>query len=265
MADIGAAALLGLIQGLTEFLPISSTAHLFLAERLLRLDPARFGLSFDVALHMGTLLAVLLYFASTWIQLVADALRGSARAIALIAVGTIPAAAAGALLQNEVETTFRDPRLVAGALVAGSLVFIAAEYVARQRRAMPELGVADALVIGTAQAIALIPGVSRSGITISAALFRDLQRGDATRFAFLLGTPVMLGAGAKTLLDARRAEALFAQPDVLAVGFGTSFIAGLTAVAFLVRYLRTNSLAPFIVYRIVLAVAIVLAVTQGLL
>jgi len=128
-----------------------------------------------------------------------------------------------------------------------------------------EVGVGDALVIGIAQAIALIPGISRSGITISAGLVRELRREDATRFAFLLATPVILGAGAKTLLDARKATALFAQPDVLAVGFALSFLSGLAAVAFMVRFLRGHSLNWFVAYRLALAALIVIAVIAGVL
>jgi len=202
--DLAAAALLGIVQGLTEFLPVSSTAHLILVSDLLKLDPERFGLSFDVALHLGTALA-------------------------------------------------------------GSIIFVAAEAIARQRRAMSEVGVTDALLIGVAQAIALIPGISRSGITISAGLVRELRREDATRLAFLLATPVILGAGAKTLLDARKAAELFAQPDVLAVGFVLSFLSGLAAVAFMVRFLRAHSLNWFVAYRLVLAAAIVAAVAAGML
>jgi undecaprenyl-diphosphatase len=130
---------------------------------------------------------------------------------------------------------------------------------------MTEVGVADALVIGIAQAIALIPGISRSGITISAGLARALRREDATRFAFLLATPVILGAGAKTLLDARKAADLFAQPNVVAVGFVLSFLSGLAAVAFMVRFLRGHSLNWFVAYRLVLAALIVVAVVAGFL
>ncbi|MEK6207120.1 MAG: undecaprenyl-diphosphate phosphatase [Chloroflexota bacterium] len=257
--------MLGIVQGLTEFLPVSSTAHLILVSDLLNLDPERFGLSFDVALHMGTALAVLLYFARTWLELALDVFRGRWRMPALIVVGTAPAAIAGALFQSAIERELRGPLVVASGLVVGSIVFVVAEAIARQRRAMTQVGVADALVIGVAQAIALIPGISRSGITISAGLFRELRREDATRFAFLLATPVILGAGAKTLLDARKAAELLAAPDVLAIGFVLSFLSGLAAVAFMVRFLRGHSLNWFVAYRLVLAALIVVAVVAGVL
>ncbi len=265
MNDLAAAVLLGIVQGLTEFLPVSSTAHLILVSDFLKLDPERFGLSFDVALHLGTALAVLLYFARTWIDLVVGLFRGQWRMPALIVLGTAPAATAGVLFQSAIEREMRGPLVIAAGLVVGSIVFVAAEAIARQRRLMTEVGVLDALVIGIAQAIALIPGISRSGITISAGLVRELQRGDATRLAFLLATPVILGAGAKTLLDARKAAALFAQPDVIAVGFVLSFVSGLAAVAFMVRFLRGHSLNWFVAYRLVLAALIGVGAVAGVL
>ncbi|HEV8669436.1 MAG TPA: undecaprenyl-diphosphate phosphatase [Candidatus Limnocylindria bacterium] len=265
MNDFAAGALLGVVQGLTEFLPVSSTAHLILVSDLLGLDPERFGLSFDVALHLGTALAVLLYFARTWIELAVGLFRGRWRLPALIVLGTAPAAIAGVLFQSAIEREVRGPLVVAAGLVAGSIVFVAAEAIARQRRVITDVRVIDALVIGVAQAIALIPGISRSGITISAGLVRDLRREDATRFAFLLATPVIIGAGTKTLLDARKAAGLFAQPDVLAVGFVLSFLSGLAAVAFMVRFLRGHSLNWFVAYRLVLAAVIVAAVAAGVL
>src|SRR3989449_1941736 len=201
MSDAAAAAILGVIQGLTEFLPVSSTAHLILASDVLKLDPERFGLSFDVALHLGTALAVLLYFVRTWVELVVGLVRERWRMPTLIVIGTAPAAIAGVLFQSAIEREMRGPLVIAAGLVVGSIVFIAAEAVARQRRVMTDVGVIDAIVIGVAQAIALIPGISRSGITISAGLLREMRREDATRFAFLLATPVILGAGAKTGLD----------------------------------------------------------------
>jgi len=159
----------------------------------------------------------------------------------------------------------RGPPVIAAGLVVGSIVFAAAEAIARQRRVMTDVGVVDAIVIGVAQAIALIPGISRSGITISAGLARELRREDATRFAFLLATPVIVGAGAKTLLDARKAAELFAQPNVLAVGFVLSFLSGIAAVAFMVRFLRGHSLNWFVAYRLVLAALIVVGVVAGVL
>src|SRR6266511_3296674 len=261
MSDQVAAAILGLVQGLTEFLPVSSTGHLILVSDALALDPDRFGLSFDVALHLGTALAVLLYFARTWLALAGDVLHLRLRMPPLILVGTLPAALAGVALQSQIESGFRAPAYIAAFLIIGSVIFVVAERFTIARRPLASIGFVDALVMGVAQAIALLPGISRSGITISAGLYQGIRRADATRFSFLLATPVIVGAGVKTLLDARKAESLFAAPDVLAVGFVLSFLFGLLAVAFMVRFLRAHSLLWFVPYRLIVAAfAIALAV-----
>lgn len=265
MSDQLAAVILGMVQGLTEFLPVSSTAHLILVSDVLKLDPEKFGLTFDVALHLGTALAVLLYFASTWIGLLVDVLRGRWRVPLIVVVGTIPAAIAGLLFESVVSTALRGAVVIAIGLLVGSAIIVLAERMGTQRKRIERLSLFDAVLIGAAQAIALIPGVSRSGITISAGLFRELERGDATRFSFLLATPVVLGAGLKTLLDARKVAGLTAQLDVVAIGFAVSFISGLAAVAFMVRYLRAHSLNIFVVYRVALAIVILAAVALGVL
>jgi len=261
MSDLAAAALLGVVQGLTEFLPVSSTAHLALISQALGLDTDRFGLSFDVALHLGTALGVLLYFARTWLDLARDVLRLRLRMPLLVAIGTLPAALAGLAFQSAIESGLRAPAYIAAFLIIGSLIFVAAERFTIARQPLGSIGFIDALVMGVAQAIALLPGISRAGITISAGLYQGIRRADATRFSFLLATPVIVGAGIKTLLDARKAESLFAAPDVLAVGFVLSFLFGLLAVAFMVRFLRAHSLLWFVPYRLIVAAfAIALAV-----
>jgi undecaprenyl-diphosphatase len=265
VSDQAAAIILGLVQGLTEFLPVSSTAHLILVSDALKLDPEKFGLSFDVALHLGTALAVLLYFATTWFGLLVDVLRGRWRLPLVVVVGTIPAAIAGVLFETAVSTTLRSAVYIAIGLLVGSAIFVLAERMGERRRRLERLTLLDAVIIGAAQAIALVPGISRSGITISAGLFRGLERGDATRFAFLLSTPIILGAGVKTLLDARKLSGLTAELDIVAIGFAVSFLSGLAAVAFMVRYLRTHSLTIFVVYRVALAIVILVAVALGAL
>ena len=263
MTDQLAAVILGLVQGLTEFLPVSSTAHLILVSDALKLDPDKFGLSFDVALHLGTALAVLLYFAGTWIGLLVDVVRGRWRLPLAIVVGTVPAAIAGVLWETAVSTTFRSAIYIVIGLLVGSAIFVLAERMSARRRRIERVGLVDAVLIGAAQAVALLPGISRSGITISAGLFRGLERGDSTRFAFLLATPIILGAGAKTLLDARKLSGLTAEMDVVLIGFAVSFLAGLAAVAFMVRYLRTHTLNVFVIYRLVLAAVVVVALVLG--
>ena len=265
MSDQLAAIILGLVQGLTEFLPVSSTAHLILVSDALKLDPEKFGLSFDVALHLGTALAVLLYFATTWIGLLNDVLHGRWRLPLVIIVGTIPAAIAGVLFESAVSTTFGSVLYIAAGLLVGSAIFVLAERLGTRRRRFDRVTLTDALVVGAAQAIALLPGISRSGVTISAGLFRGLERPDATRLAFLLSTPIILGAALKTLLDARKLSGLTAELDVVAIGFAVSFLSGLAAVAFMVRYLRTHSLNIFVIYRVALAVVILVAVALGAL
>ena len=265
MNDQLAAFILGLVQGLTEFLPVSSTAHLILVSDALKLDPEKFGLSFDVALHLGTALAVLLYFAGTWIGLLVDVIRGRWRLPLAIVVGTIPAAVAGVLFESVISTTVRSAAYIAAGLLVGSAIFVFAERMGAQRRRIERVTLVDGVIVGAAQAIALLPGISRSGITISTGLLRGLERADATRFAFLLATPIILGAGLKTLLDARKLAGLTAELDVVAIGFAVSFVSGFAAVAFLVRYLRTHSLRIFVIYRVVLAVVILVALAMGVL
>jgi undecaprenyl-diphosphatase len=265
VSDQLAAVILGLVQGLTEFLPVSSTAHLILVSDALKLDPEKFGLSFDVALHMGTALAVLLYFATTWISLLNDVLHGRWRLPLVIVVGTIPAAIAGVLFETAVSTTLRSVLYIAAGLLIGSVIFVLAERLGSRRRRFERVTLTDAVIVGAAQALALLPGISRSGITISAGLFRGLERPDATRLAFLLSTPIIVGAGLKTLLDARKLSGLTAELDIVAIGFAVSFLSGVAAVAFMVRYLRTHSLNIFVVYRVALAIVILVAVALGAL
>lgn len=264
MNDLLAAALLGLIQGLTEFLPVSSTAHLALAEKVFRLDPTRFGLSFDIALHMGTLVAVLIYFRQVWLDLARDVLHGRFRLLILLVIATIPAVPAALLFGDLIDGPLRDPRFIALGLVAGSLVFVAAERLGKSNtRTTPTL--LDAAVIGVAQALALLPGLSRSGMTISAALGRGIRRDEAARLSFLIATPAIFGAGLKTALDLRRSTALLGQPETVAVGFAVSLVSGLFAVAFLMRFLRGHSLAWFVPYRLALAGVILAGVAAGAL
>ncbi len=181
----------------------------------------------------------------------------------LVVVGTVPGAVAGVLLESIVERELRDVRYIVAGLLIGSLAFWLAERRTARGLGIDRLGWGDALFMGIAQAVALLPGISRSGITISSGLVHGLSRAEATRFSFLLATPIIVGAALKTLLDARRATELFAEPDVLAVGFVVSFLAGLAAVAFMVRFLRANSLNWFIPYRLALAAALLIAALLG--
>lgn len=271
---------LGLVQGLTEFLPISSTAHLILVPWFIGWqDP---GLTYDVVLHAGTLLAVFAYFARTWWALfgallarMRDLCRPQpARSnpptgpmdVALnfdllraLAVGTLPAAIAGYYLERLAESAFRSPVLIAGMLIGVAVLMWAVDRRVTLTRTMETVRFKDALTIGMAQAVAIIPGTSRVGITIVAGLYRDLTRESAARFSFLLATPIIAGATLKKGLELVN---LGLPPGVsgtdFAVGFVVSAIVGFAAIAFLVRYLQDRTLKIFVAYRLVLGALILL-------
>jgi undecaprenyl-diphosphatase len=252
------AALLGVLQGLGEFLPISSSGHLIALPWLFGWE--EHGLEFDVALHIGTLLAVLYAFAGDWARMLAAAWRDlreqrrlvspDARLLGLLALATLPAGVAGLLLDEWAETAFRSPALVAVSLAAMGLVLGLADRLGRGERSALGLPLSHALLIGAAQAVALIPGVSRSGATISAALFLGYRREEAARFSFLLATPITLGAGLLKLPDLAGGGA---SPAAVAVGVVAAGIVGLAAIRWLLHYVRQGSYRPFVVYRLVLA------------
>jgi undecaprenyl-diphosphatase len=263
------AIVFGTIQGLTEFLPISSTAHLVLLPWFLGWpDP---GLSFDVALHLGTLVALLVYFRSDWIALTGSALgflRGrtqtaEARMPMLIVAATIPAAAAGALFESKVENVLRTPLLIGVMLIAMALALVAAELVGRRKKTLDEISWGDALAVGVAQALAIVPGVSRSGSTITAGLFLSLKRDAAARFSFYLSAPIIAGAVAKKSLDIVRSGIGSEQMIPFIVGIISSGIVGYLAIAFLMRYLQTHNTFLFVVYRIALGIVVLLAFWSG--
>lgn len=268
------AAILGLVQGLTEFLPISSTAHLIVVPQLLGWnDPFIVSAAFDVMLHMGTLVALLVYFwrdllrlLGAWLASIRDRSIGAdpdRRLAWLLFVSVIPGALLGALGESFFDTYFREPgRLlfIAALLLIGGLILAVAELIGRRTRDLADLRWRDAAVIGVAQAFALFPGISRSGITISAGLFIGLKREPAARFSFLMATPIIAGAGlwkARELLGGGLTDATVLP---LIVGLVTSAIAGLAAIAFLLAFLRRRSTGVFIAYRVVLAALIVLFV-----
>ncbi|MGH9805144.1 MAG: undecaprenyl-diphosphate phosphatase [Candidatus Acidiferrales bacterium] len=274
---------LAVVQGLTEFLPISSTAHLILVPWLLGWRDQ--GLTFDIALHAGTLVAVLTYFAREWWALLTVTLgrlaRGDwrlapsrtvgtglaptptgqagydSRLLLILAVSTIPAGLAGLFLEDYAENLFRSPVLIAMMLMAVAGLMWLADSRAQLVRRMESIGFADGLIIGAAQAMAVIPGTSRAGITIAAGLFRNLNREAAARFSFLLATPVIGGAALKKGYDVWQAgwPAGFSGFD-FAVGIAVSAAVGYGAIAFLLRYLQVRTLKIFIAYRLALGVII---------
>jgi undecaprenyl-diphosphatase len=284
------AVVLAIVQGLGEFIPISSSGHLIIVRRLLgwnELSPAH-ELSFDVALHFGTLLSVLFYFRRTWFQIIRAALGGKVVRFSeagasdtnltaeeqkdermllwFLAIATIPGAIAGKLLEHSAEDYFREHIfLIAGALILVALLMWLGEKVGSLSKPLTRISFVDSLLIGIAQAFALIPGVSRSGSTITAGLFRNLTRDAAVRFSFLLSTPLIAGAA---LLKAHELHKEGLPQDMqmpVLVGIIVSALVGYAAIAWLIRYLQANSLKPFIIYRIVAGVVVIaLAVVMHL-
>jgi undecaprenyl-diphosphatase len=264
------AIIFGTVQGLTEFLPISSTAHLILLPWAFGWpDP---GLSFDVALHLGTLVALLIYFRADWIALIGSALgiiRGrtqapDARMVMFIIVATIPGAVAGALFEHKVEDALRAPQVIALMLIALALVLAVAELMGRRKKGLDEISWGDAIAIGVAQALAIVPGVSRSGVTITAGLFRNLKRDTAARFSFYLSTPIIAGALVKRSWEVFKAGATIEQMTPFLIGIVTSGIVGYLAIAFMMRYLQTRTTYLFVYYRIALGIAVLLAIWTGI-
>jgi undecaprenyl-diphosphatase len=263
------AFVMGLVQGLTEFLPISSSGHLIIVPFLFGWDDAFLNsLAFSVMLHIGTLLALLVYFRSDWLALIPAGFAAvrdrsfqgdpNRRLAWLLVAATIPAALAGLLLNDLIETAFREIGLVAVTMVVGGGILWLADRRGAHDKGVHEVSVPVAIGIGVAQALALVPGISRSGISISAARFAGLDRPAAARFSFLMATPVTAGAA---LFEARKLAAGEIGVDVslgaLAVGMVAAFVAGAVAIGGLLRYLRSSSLEVFVWYRLVLAAIVV--------
>jgi undecaprenyl-diphosphatase len=276
------AVVLAIVQGLGEFIPISSSGHLIIVRRLLgwnELSPAH-ELSFDVALHFGTLLSVLFYFRRTWFQIIRAALGGKVVRFSesgasdanltaeeqkdermllwFLVIATIPGAIAGKLLEHSAEDYFREHIfLIAGALIVVALLMWLGEKVGKLTTPLTRITLVDSIVIGLAQAFALIPGVSRSGSTITAGLFKGLTREAAVRFSFLLSTPLIAGAALVKAHELHK-EGLPADMQIpVLVGIIVSALVGYAAIAWLIRYLQSNSLRVFIIYRIVAGVAVI--------
>jgi undecaprenyl-diphosphatase len=269
MDTLLAAVIMGIVQGLTEFLPVSSSGHLIVVPFLLGIkDPFITSLEFSVILHIGTLVALLLYFRSDWLRLVPAffatirdrSLAGDPdrRLAVLIAIATVPAAIIGFLF-HDVEDVIREIGLVAAMLVVGGGILWLAERTGAREKVALDLSFRQALAIGAAQAVALVPGISRSGISISAGLFAGLRREEAARFSFLMATPITAAAAAYEVLKVVRGEGVAIQVAPMAAGLLMSLVFGVLAIAVLLRFLRTRSTDVFVAYRIILA-AIVLFV-----
>ncbi len=260
--DLLRAAVLGIVQGLTEFVPVSSSGHLILVPAAFGWDDQ--GLAFDVGLHLGTLLALLAYFWRDWVRMARSSMAdvGAAglhwrryhhetRLLIALGLGTLPVAIVGLVTGNWIEDNVRQAWVVALGLAIAGTIMLVVDRAGRHTRTIEEFGVRDALFVGGAQALALIPGVSRSGSTITAGVFLDFRRDSAARFAFLLGTPAILGAALFKATDLGRAWR--DEFDLLAVGFVASAVTGFLVIHFLLRFLRVRSLLVFALYRYGLA------------
>lgn len=267
------AVILGIIQGVTEFFPVSSTAHLRLIPWALKwTDP---GLTFDVALHAGTLAAVLGYFFMTWVRVIAagfgahvdihtgkhlsgPALQQQRRVLWYLVLATIPAAVIGLLFEKQVETTWRNPLIIAASLIGIGVLMAIADRNPAQKKDFVEVGLGDSLGIGVSQALAVIPGVSRSGITITTGLFAGLTREAAARFSFLLATPIIGGAALHKFHEVHKSGGL--PPGMVApfaAGVIASAVVGLLSIALFIRFLRANTLRFFVYYRIILGLIVI--------
>lgn len=253
--DIIQAIVLGLLQGATEFIPVSSSGHLVLVPWLLNWESP--GLVFDTVVHWGTLVAVLAYFWRDWLALIGAWLQGLvrwdwrdplARLMWLLILGSVPAAALGFLWEDLFESLFGRPAWVAFFLLVTAALLVVSERLGRRSRKMTDLGWLDALLIGLGQAMAIAPGISRSGATMAAGLFRGLDRTIAARFSFLLATPIIFGAGLLQLAGLVGAADAAAQIPALVAGFLAAAVAGYVCIWALLRYLQRGKLYPFALY-----------------
>ena len=263
--NLPAAVLLGIIQGITEFLPISSSAHLILARAFFGWEtPPEFGLAFDVALHIGTLVAILAFFRPEILsmtralpQAVSTTPPAAGRLLQLIVIGTIPIVVVGVLMSDRVEGFLRQPSVAAVALAAGAIAMLVAERLGPRVRSETELRWSDAVLIGCAQAAALIPGMSRSGSTIAVGMFLGVRRDAAARFTFLLAIPATLAAAGKEALEVAGMQLTGDMISLFAIGILVSGIVGYLTIKYFLRFLAGHKLDVFAYYRLALAAATV--------
>lgn len=257
------ALFLGIIQGISEFLPISSSGHLIIAEDYMHLPVADLQ-SFDVAVHFGTLLTIFVYFRKDIGKLLVALGQMVAKKhpdpeekslIGYLIVGTIPAVLIGLFFNDFLKDNFRNTTSVAMMLIIVAVYFVVAEIVKRKRK-IQKIGLFQAVLIGCAQAVALIPGVSRSGITIATGLVQSVRRDEAARFSFLLGSVAITAATALSVFKVMKGEFSMPSLPILLTGITSSFLAGYVAVSLLMKFLKSHPLHVFAIYRILLAVVI---------
>lgn len=252
------AVILGLVQGLGEFLPISSSAHLILIPWLFKWEDP--GLTFDIALHLGTLIAVAIYFWKDWLRLFSkgftDTKSTDGRLFWYLVAATIPGAAIGFLLEKHAETIFRNPVLIALMMILLGIVLYWADRRSAKKTGLNNISFKTSFLIGVSQALAIIPGVSRSGITMTTGLLMGLTREGAARFSFLLSAPIIFGAAAVKLPHVISNPAMITADFI--IGMAVSCITGIAAIGFLLRYVQTKTFLPFSWYRFVLGAGVIL-------
>jgi undecaprenyl-diphosphatase len=256
------AALLGVVQGLTEFLPVSSSAHLILARAVFGWDADAFGLAFDVACHVGTLLSVVVFFWRDLLAMVGAVPKlasadPAAHRVRLVIAGTIPVVIVGLTLADVIEDRMRTPLVCAVTLALGALALLAAERVGEPRRREADIGLGDALALGGAQALALVPGVSRSGSTIAVGMLLGLNRAAAARFSFILGVPAILAAAGKEGLHLAKTGLDSEARILFGIGVLTSAAVGYLTIKYFLKFLTTHRLDVFAYYRLALAAVLV--------
>lgn len=264
MEDVFRAVVLAIVQGLTEFLPISSSGHLIVVRELFGWEFTD-DLTFDVALHIGTTAAVLVYFRNEWIYMARSGLARffnlgpgesplgtvyDSRLLVLLAIASVPTAITGIVFDVWLEDEVREPLIVGGMLIAFGIVLWAAERYGSHRHGMEAVGVERAMLIGGAQAVSLVPGASRSGITISAGMASGLTRNAAARFSFLLATPAIVGAGVLKTAEAIVDGIPSGDADIIVVGAIVSAIVGFASIGWLLRLIQTSTFTPFVIYRL---------------
>lgn len=260
--DLIQAVILGIVQGLTEFVPVSSTAHLILVQKLMGWHFAdNVDFAFNVLIQLGTTLAVIVYF---WRDLwriasgvIGATLKGKpfegddARLGWLVVLATIPAVIAGLLFKDSIEALHEQPLVVAGVLIAASAILWAGEAIGKRTRGLAALNWVDALFVGIAQAVALIPGVSRSGASISGALLRDIDRSAAARFSFIMSVPALIGAGVLAVRELLKVKDFGLYLPAMGTGFIVAAVVGLASIHWLLGYLARRSMNAFVAYRVV--------------
>ena len=260
--DLIQSIVLGAIQGITEFFPISSTAHLVLLPWFFGWKDK--GLTFDVALHIGSLIAIIFYFWQDWVLIISEFLksvaqrsfegRPSGRVGMFVIIATVPGALSGFFFEKDAAGLLRNPLMIAFMISAFGLLLYIADRTSRRNKSIEDMNTVDCIIIGLAQALAIIPGVSRSGVTITGAMFRSFRRDEAARFSFLMAAPLIAGAG---IFESRHLTYTDVASTSFIAGFITSAIFSFLAIKYLLRFVRKESYTLFVIYRLLLAVLII--------